>query len=71
MPSILKERKTAMNNARDFDTWAAAVARELTALGVDSMKAKGVPYENEKWFRAAFEDGQDAAMVAAEWFNYD
>jgi hypothetical protein len=60
-----------MNKAQDFDTWAAAVARELTALGVDSREAKRVPYENENWFRAAFEDGRDAALVAAEWFNYD
>ena len=70
-PGILKERKIAMNKARDFDTWVADVARELTTLGVDSMEAKRVPYENEKWFRAAFEDGLDAAVAAAEWFNYD
>ena len=60
-----------MNKAQDFDTWAAAVARELTTLGVDSMKAKNVPYENETWFRAAFDDGRDPRTVAAEWFNYD
>ena len=60
-----------MSKAQDFDTWAAVVARELTALGVDSAEAKHVPYENEDWFRAAFEDGQDAAVVAAEWFNHD
>lgn len=60
-----------MSKATDFDTWAAAVSRELTALGVDSVEAKHVPYENEEWFRAAFDDGQDAEKVAIEWFNYD
>ena len=64
-------KENDMAQGTDFDTWAASVARELTALGVDSMEAKNAPYENEAWFRAAFDDGRDARTVAAEWFNYD
>ena len=68
-PFLSKENDMAQGT--DFDTWTASVARELTELGVDSLKAKHVLYENEAWFRAAFDGGRDAGAVAAEWFNYD
>lgn len=58
-----------MSTTRDFDTWGAAVARELVVLGVSTMDAKHVAYENEDWFRRGHEGGDTASMAAYERAN--
>ncbi len=58
-----------MAAARDFDTWAADVARELASIGVPLLEAKHIPYDYAEWFRREFDGGESAAMTAVEWFN--
>jgi hypothetical protein len=55
--------------AKSFDAWAADVARELAALGVDTMEARNIPYDNDEWFRREFDGGENAYMTAVEWQN--
>lgn len=58
-----------MAGSRNFDAWAADVARELVKLGVPLLDAKHIPYEDEEWFRREFEGGEGAGITALEWFN--
>ncbi len=36
-----------MAKARDFDSWATEVARELASLGVPVLEAKHIPYDKQ------------------------
>ncbi|CAN7780598.1 hypothetical protein LJR296_007974 [Cupriavidus necator] len=58
-----------MTKARDFDSWAKEVARELESLGVPLLEARHIPYDNEEWFRREFDAAESAELTAQEWFN--
>ncbi|WP_334043579.1 hypothetical protein [Burkholderia ambifaria] len=58
-----------MTKTRDFDDWAAEVARELMTHGVPLLEAKHLPYDEEEWFRREFDAGESAGMTALEWVN--
>lgn len=53
-----------MAGSRNFDAWAADVARDLASLGMDLLEARHVPYGNEEWFRREFK-GVDGDGITA------
>ncbi|MDO8728519.1 MAG: hypothetical protein Q7K26_01360 [bacterium] len=52
-----------------WDSWVAAVERELIQLGFPVLDAKHVVPDHTDWFEREFNGSESAAITAGEWFN--